>query len=196
MNKSLSKIIDGNYWFIFGILAYLGTSLSSIVRSIEPVSIGNNLYMAVDWFGACVPYFFFGAVIGFCIDWFFAKKRNEKIKFPLWFWLSAILYVGSIIIVAIFSRQGLLSPGLTIFFPMAFSIFFVGEAFVLLTPDIIEKSFYGKLFFDLIYIASFSLWLYLSLYKKDLFKITKYVLIIILFLIMLLGFSGCIHFLS
>lgn len=192
----LVKKTRGQLWLWIGVLSYLGAAISSIIRSIEPVSIGSNLYMAVDWFAACIPYFFFGAAFGLLADWMFAKRRHEKLKFPLWFWLSVIFYFGSIIIIAIFSKPGLLSPALIIFFPLAFCIFFNGEAFVLLAPDVIEKSFFGKLVFDLIYFALFSTWLYLNVYKKESYKNLRLILLIIIFLVLILGFGGCVHFLS
>lgn len=191
MKKSKTKKLNRNYWAIIGIATYLVIAISSVVRSIALTSFLDNLYMAIDWFAACIPYFFFGALIGFLIDWIIAKKNKKKIEVPLWFWLTIILLIGSTIIISIFSKQGLLEPTLIIFFPLAFGIFFVGSAFVLLMPEIIEKSLYGKIIFDLLYLGVFVAWIYLTMYKEKAFKITKKILLIIILLILFLGFAGC-----
>jgi hypothetical protein len=196
MKKDLKNKLNGKYWIILGILSYLGTSISSIIRSITAGPFLDNLYMAIDWFAACIPYFFFGAILGFFIDWILSKKNKKKIEFPLWFWLTLILWIGSIAIIGIFSRPGLLGPILIVIFPLAFGIFFVGSAFVLLTPDVIEKSLYGKIIFDLLYLAIFGVWLYLIINKKKTLKMIRTILLIILFFIMFLGFGGCVRTLA
>lgn len=190
------KKLRGKYWLILGLISYLGSSVSSIIRSLAPTTFSDNLYMTIDWFAACVPYFFYGALLGFIIDWIISKRNKEKTKFPLWFYLTLVLWIGSTIIIAIFSRSGLLEPALIIFFPLAFGIFFVGSAFVLLMPGFIEKSLYGKIVFDLIYLAIFGAWLYLSLNKAKTLKILRTILLIVLFFVMLLGFAGCVKTLT
>lgn len=191
MKKNLKSKLKGKYWLILGILSYLGTSISSIIRSLAQEPFLDNAYMVIEWLAACIPYFFFGAILGFMIDWIITKRRKEKIKVPLWFWLTLILWIGSTIIIGIFSRPGLLEPALIIFFPLAFGIFFVGSAFVLLTPDFIEKSLYGKIIFDLLYLGIFIAWLYLTIYKNKSWRITRKILLIILFFVLYLGFAGC-----
>ncbi|MGV8150780.1 MAG: hypothetical protein ACP5NV_03580 [Candidatus Woesearchaeota archaeon] len=190
--NTLEKVLNGKYWIIIGILSYLGTSISSIIRSLAQGPLSDNLYISIDWLAACIPYFFFGAILGFIVDWIIAKRQKKKITIPLWAYLTIILWIGSTIIVSIFSKPGLLEPALIIFFPLAFGIFFVGSAFVLLMPDVIEKSLYGKIFFDILYLAIFGVWIYLMIDKKKTWKTARTILLIILFFVMFLGLGGCV----
>jgi hypothetical protein len=191
--------LKGKYWFVIGMLAYLTTSISSIIRSLMPTGIGDNIYMAIDWFAACVIYFFFGALIGWLVDYWIARKEKKKHPFPIWAILTLLLWIVGSVITAILNKQDWINVWLIIFFPMAFGIFFNGYAFAMLTPKAIEQSFYGKLIFDIFYIAFFFWWLYLEYYfnesKKRNLKLRK-VLLYTLFAILLLGLYGCVNSLS
>lgn len=194
--RNLFKVLKGKYWLLAGSLTYLSATLSSIFRSIEPTTIGDNLYMTVDWFAACIVYFFLGALLGLIIDYFVARHHYDDFKMPLWAWLTIIFWAVGSLFVGLFSKPDLISPALAIFFPWAFGIFFVGFAFVLIIPDFIVKSFFGKLIFDFVFILIFAGWLWLDLTKYNRNELLRKILLIVLFLILTIGFVGCAQFLS
>jgi hypothetical protein len=186
--RSLVQQFAGRYWLILGALGFLAASLSSIVRSIEPTSLGDNLYMAVDWLAACIIYFFLAALIGFAIDRFLTRKQKKPVAVPLWFWLTVIVWVGGSLLVAIMA-PGELSPVVLVVFPLAYGIFFPGIAFNMLFPAFVQKTLYGKLVLDILYLGVFGFWIYLETRERSV--LARRVLLIVLFAVLLLGVVGC-----
>jgi len=193
MHKFIEKL-KGRFWLLSGVIIYLSTAISSIYRSLDSSGLGSNLYMAVDWLAACIIYFFFGAMIGFALDWFMSGKSRKKYGTPWWLILTVYLWLLSSLVIALVNKNEAINMWLIIFFPLAFGVFYSGFAFTLLSPKAFEQSFYGKLVFDILFISIFSAWIYLeSIIKREdkRKKILRNSLLILIFIIFLLGFYGC-----
>ncbi len=178
----------GRYWLVAGLLFYLGTSLSSIIRSIDEQSFGSHLYMAADWFAACVVYFFLGAIIGYGIDRYLLRNEKKAAATPWWVWLTLLLWVlgvGS----ALWWGAGKLSAIEISLFPLAFGIFFTGVAFQLFFPALVQTMFYGKLALDILFLGVFGVWLYAECAQR--WKILRRVLLLLVFLILITNMVRC-----
>lgn len=189
MDKTIFLRYAGRYWLIVGLLTYVIIAVSSIIRSLEPMGFFTFMYLAVDWFASCVYYFFAGAMIGFGIDVYCAKKSRSRITIPLWLILTLGLWIISSVTVAIIQNDQV-STLLIIIFPLAFSIFFTGYAFLIVFPDVIVYSYLGKFFFDIVFLSVFGTWLYLSC-KVEGKNMLARILLAIIFAIFFLGFVGC-----
>src|SRR3989338_7297969 len=150
------KRLKGKYWMLFGALSFLGTSVSSIIRSIWGAGLFDSVYISIDWLAACIPYFFLGAILGFIVD----SILERKLRMPLWLSLTLAFWIIGSCLAAIFTGSGLLSTALMIFFPFVFGIFFAGSAYVLLVPKSIESSLTGKIVFDILYLGIFLAYFY------------------------------------
>jgi hypothetical protein len=195
--KNITNKLNGRYWLIAGVLTYLGTALYSIIRSVDPtLSIGENLFVAIDWFAACIVYFFLGALLGLIIDIIIARVKHRKIPNHSWVWLTLAIWIIGSIYIGLNARPDLLHPALIIFFPWAFGVFFTGSAFVILAPKSIEHTFYGKLVFDIIYIAIFAAWFWYETHREASTTVIRRTLLYILFAVITLGFVSCVNLFS
>lgn len=192
--------LRGKYWLIVGALSYVSAVIPSIIRMIEPMSALDFIYLTIDWFAACILYFFMGAMVGHLVDWSLAKKHKEKYKQPLWLWLTLSIWVTSSLLAAIVAKPWIvptsaeelyLGWGSIIFFPLAYSIFFNGMAFNMLLPNFVQKTIYGKLLLDIIFLSFFGAWIYLTM--KNQAKIARRILLLVLFGILFLGMFGCVY---
>ena len=139
MHKFIEKL-KGRFWLLSGVIIYLSTAISSIYRSLDSSGLGSNLYMAVDWLAACIIYFFFGAMIGFALDWFMSGKSRKKYGTPWWLILTVYLWLLSSLVIALVNKNEAINMWLIIFFPLAFGVFYSGFAFTLLSPKAFEQS--------------------------------------------------------
>ena len=194
MANTIFHRFAGRYWLVLGALGFLAASLSSIVRSLDGSGVGSNLYMAIDWFAACIIYFFLAALVGFAIDRFLTRKQKKPVAVPLWFWLTVGLWVGGSLLVAIIA-PGELSPVLLVVFPLAYGIFFPSFAFSMLFPTFVERTLYGKIVLDFIYLGVFGWWLTLEV-RADKRLILKRTLLGIVFAVLALGAVSCARMLG
>jgi len=144
------------WWLTLGLFFFIGISIYSVIRSFGGNDFFMDVFNIIDWFAACVIYFFIGALIGFVID----KFKNKKTKYPLWFFLFVGLWIISIITLLIVADKSKISYLGIIFFPIIYGLFFTGMAFTILFPGAIVKTYYGKLIFDILFLAVFGFWLY------------------------------------
>lgn len=166
-------------------LALLGASISSIIRSLDGYGFLSNIYLTIDWFAACIIYFYIGAMIGHIIDYL----QNKKIKHPSWFWMIIAFWIISAVTLLIIADRTKISTVGILLFPLAYGIFLTGMTFTIILPDIIVNSHYGKLFFDLAFMAAFGFWVYYEYIDKK--KLLRKILLWIIFAVFLLGFIGC-----
>ena len=164
---------------------FIGTTIYSVIVSIGDYGIFYNVFSSIDWIAACVIYFFIGAMIGHIVDY----VRNRKIRHPLWFWLIVAFWILSSITLFIFADKTQISTVEIILFPLAYEIFFTGMTFTMILPDAIVKSDYGKLVFDLVFIAAFTFWTYYEYTNKK--RLLRRILLLTLFAVLIIGFIGC-----
>mgnify|MGYP000221112584 CR=1 FL=1 len=186
MKKSiLKKWWKNKWWIILGVISLLATAISSIIRSLNGYDFFSNIYLIIDWFAACIIYFYIGAMIGHIIDY----VQNKKITHPPWFWMIIVFWViCTITLIFIADRTKISMIGIFLF-PLAYGIFLLGMTFTIIFPDSIVNSYYGKLLFDVIFMTIFGFWLYYE--YKDRRKILRKILLLIIFAVFILGFIGC-----
>jgi hypothetical protein len=198
----------GKWWLILGLCTFVLMAVYNIadtyITDSSKLSIGTNAYMAVDWFAACIIYFFFGALVGYLLDWRLHARNRERTVQPLWLWLTIGLWVLSVVLcftivtLPVFSRVFETSTGgalaMILFFPIAFGVFFHGIAFLQLFPGLITKYLYTKLVLDVVLLGVFGTWLWLQAREQSSRKriIVRRVLLLLVFFILIFGLLGCV----
>ena len=182
----------GKYWFIIGAASFLGTAVSSIIRSLAPMSLVDAFSLSIDWFAACVIYFFIGGVFGHLLDWWLLRK--QRVAHPLWWYSTIVLLVLSPILLALIVPPHMLPLGYMLFFPIMFGIFFVGAAFYALLPTFVTTVEYAKILLDVVFLAAFVGWVWLELAQGH--RTLRRVLLFLVLGTLLLGLVSCAHLLS
>ena len=181
------RLHNGKYWWIIGGLFYLGTAISSIIRSLNGYGFYDNLFMSLDWFSACIIYFFIGGIVGHLVDYGFARYNGRKVETPFWFWATIAIWIIGSVIAGFMSKTGEIWPGLIAIFPLAYGIFFAGAGYVALLQNVLKDLVNYKIYYDLFLLAVFGSWLYLSITGKN-----KMIRNLLLGLLMIVFAVGCI----
>ncbi len=179
------------WWMVTGSVLALGTAGYGIFASWMREDIIGSAASALDWLAVGVIYFFLGALFGLAVDWWRGRKKWSVKKFPDWAWLTVVLWLFGTI-----GGYLLTSPPynhvLLLIFPLAYGVFFVGTAFVMLFPDIVIPYAWGKPLLDALFLGVFAGWLAFEWRSKKKTLWWRRALLFLIFFVLIVGVAGCL----
>ncbi len=175
------------WWLWLGACAYIALFAYSLYKG--GVTLDKYAPLdALDWLAACVPYFFIGALLGWCVDWTLAWHHNRKLTFPDWAWGTAWFMIISVAAAVLLATSKPLVVRLL--FPIVYGVFFVvyaGEAILRGYADTLA----GRAAIDIVVLGAFGSWLWLQTRTPESSVVLKRAIVFTLLLFITIGAVSC-----
>jgi hypothetical protein len=185
--SSMKEQLRTRWWLWLGSISYVVIVAYSIASggitldSLAPLD-------ALEWLAASVPYFFYGALFGWCIDWALARRADSQLAFPEWGYAALAFIAISIAAALLFATSKPL--GVRLLFPLAYGVFFVVFASQALFRGWAD-TLIGRATIDIAFLLACGAWLWLQIQSVPKYVLLRRVLMSAILLFLTIGAVSC-----